>query len=101
MLSKISKNIFLDSGQNVRNLSFIGFRLLHFIIYLHLFYSNCLDFISNENLKEYIPDGMTCLEILVNDWNLLKDALQSKGINIIQILKFQLFIHIFILNFQK
>ena len=84
-LSKISKNIFLDSGQNVRNLSFIGFRLLHFIIYLHLFYSNCLDFISNENLKEYIPDGMTCLEILVNDWNLLKDALQSKGIIIIQI----------------
>ena len=58
---------------------------MNFIIYSHLFYSNCLGYISNENMKKYVCDGMTCIKMLVNDWNLLKDALQSKGIQIIQV----------------
>ena len=84
-ISKIRQNIFLDSKQNVRNLSIVGYRLLNFILYSHLFFSNCLGFITNENLNNYICDGMTCLKMLVEDWNILKDALQSKGIQIIQI----------------
>ena len=67
-ISKMSQDIFIDSNQNARNLSIVGFRLLHFILYSHLFYSNCLGFITNENLSKYICDEMTCLKMLVEDW---------------------------------
>ena len=84
-ISKVSKIIFENAQQPVRKISQIGFRLLNFILYSHLFYSNCLGFISNDNMKKYVCDGMTCIKMLVTNWNLLKDALQSKGIQIIQI----------------
>ena len=84
-VSKITKLVFEDIHQKVRNLSSAGFRLLNFILYSHLFYANCLEFITNEDLSKYVCDGMTCIQMLETNWNLLKDALQSKGIQIIQI----------------
>ena len=84
-ISKVTKIIFENSHQNVRKLSQVGYRLLSFILYSHLFYSNCLGFISNENMKKYICDGMTCIKMILVNWNILKDALQSKSIQIIQI----------------
>ena len=84
-ISKVSKIVFESTQQTVRKLSQAGYRLLSFILYSHLFYSNCLEFISNDNMKNYICEGMTCIKMIVSNWNLLKDALQSKGIQIIQI----------------
>lgn len=84
-ISKVSKIVFENIQQPVRKLSQAGYRLLSFILYSHLFYSNCLQFISNDNMKKYVCEGMTCIKMLVSNWNLLKDALQSKGIQIIQI----------------
>ena len=84
-ISKVTKVIFEDVHQKVRKLSTVGYRLLNFIAYSHLFYANCLGFISNENVAKYICDGMTLIQMLEKDWNLIKDALQSKGIQIIQI----------------
>jgi len=84
-ISKITKIMFESINQKVRKLSLVGYRLLNFILYSHLFYSNCLGFIKNENMNNYLCDGMTCIKMLVTDWNLLKDSLQSKGIQIIQI----------------
>ena len=84
-ISKISKIMFEDINQKVRKMSIVGYRLLNFILYSHLFYSNCLGFIKNEDMNKYISDGMTCIKMLVTDWNFLKDTLQSKGIQIIQI----------------
>ena len=98
-ISKIKPKVFEDAKQNVRKLSIIGYRLLNFVLYSHLFYSNCLGFINNENMNKYICDGMTCLKMLVTDWKLLKDALQSRGIQIIQIFILILFI-ILIHNIQ-
>ena len=40
---------------------------------------------NNDNLNKYVCDGMTCLKMLVENWRLLRNALQSKGIQIIQI----------------
>ena len=84
-INKIPKITFENANHKVRNLSIIGYRLLNFVLYSHLFFSNCLGFIKNENMNNYICDGMTCIKMLVTDWNLLKDALQSKGIQVIQI----------------
>ena len=84
-INKPKKAIFLQFNHSVRKLSIVGYRLLNFILYSHLFYSNCLGFISNDDIKKYICDEMTCIQMIETDWNLLKEALQSKGIQIIQI----------------
>lgn len=79
-INKISKTNFINQYQLVRKLSHIGYRLLNFILYSHLFYANCLHFLSDENMKEYICEEMSCLEMIITDWNYLKNALQSKNI---------------------
>ena len=69
----------------IRKLSQVGYRLLNFILYSHLFFSNCLGIISDEEMKNYVSDEMTCLEMIEVDWDLLKDALISKGVQTIQV----------------
>ena len=85
-LNKIKKYLFLSTPEKIRNLSKIGYRLLSFIIYSHLFFANCLDYISDEELKNnFLVEDMTCLEIIEKNWNLLKEALNEKSINSIEI----------------
>ena len=82
---KVSKITFQSIYQKVRNLSSVGYRLLNFILYSHLFYANCLGFIPNDIVSRYVCDGMTCIQMIEEDWNFLQDALKSKGIQNIQI----------------
>ena len=57
---------------------------MNFILYSHLFYANCLGFIPNDIVSRYVCDGMTCIQMIEEDWNFLQDALKSKGIQNIQ-----------------
>ena len=84
-INKVSKFNFEFFEHKIRNLTQIGYRLLNFISYSHLFFANCLGFIKNEDMEKYLCDGMTCIQMLEKDWNCLNDALKSKGIQIIQI----------------
>ena len=85
-ICKISKMTFESKDCLIRKLSSVGYRLLNFILYSHLFFSNCLGFISKEDLQtKYLCNGMTCIEMIVVNWDLLKDNLQSKYGIIIQI----------------
>jgi len=85
-LNKISKSLFLKKDKNIRKMSQISYRLLNFLIYNHLFYANCLNYISKKELEEIaLHEKMTCLEIMQNDWELLKEALEAKNITFIQI----------------
>ena len=84
-ISKVKRNFFEDTKEKVRNQTQIGYRLLNFILYSHLFYANCLGFIKDEDMNKYVCDDITCIDMLETDWNILKVELQSKGIQIIQI----------------
>ena len=75
-----SKEIFLNNQKIIRKLSQIGYRLLNFILYNHLFYANCLEYISDLDLEEKLISGMNILEIIQNSWNLLEEALKEKNI---------------------
>ena len=84
-INKISKIRFILTNLVIRKLSQVGFRLLNFILYSHLFFANCLGIISDKDMNNYVCDGMTCIEMLEINWDLLKNALISKGVEIIQI----------------
>ena len=84
-INQVTKIRFEQNIHKIRNLSTIGYRLLNFILYSHLFFSNCLGYIDDENMNKYTCEGLSCIEMMEIDWDLLKDALQSKGIKVIQI----------------
>ena len=84
-IMKITKNDFLEKNKTIRKISKITYRLLNFILYNHLFFANCLDYISNEDLESNcLVEGMNCLEIIQSNWNLLEEALKEKNIPSIQ-----------------
>ena len=83
--NSVSRDFFENQNKKVRNLSNIGYRLLNFISYCHLFYGYCLGNISEENLKKNLIENMTIIKIIQTDWNLLKESLQKQNISSIQI----------------
>ena len=83
--NSISKDYFLNKNKRIRNLSCIGYRLLNYISYCHLFFSYCLGCISEENMKKCLVINMNILQIIEGDWNLLKESLEMNNITSVEI----------------
>ena len=81
----IDKEYFEKKDKKIRSLSNIGYRLLNFIVYSHLFFSYCMGKISEEQLNKYLIKNCSILQIIEINWNLLKEALNQKNIDSIQI----------------
>ena len=85
-LNIVSKEFFLRTDKKIRKISEFTFRLLHFINYSHLFFSNILEFVNVYTLKySCLVKDMTCLEIIEKDWDIMKEILQNNEIYSIQI----------------
>ena len=85
-ISKSTKEDFLKRNKSVRQLNELSLRILNFILYSHLFFANCLNYIFDEKLKtNCLIEDMKCIEILEKSWELIKEILQGKGIQSIQI----------------
>ena len=82
---KCSKNFFEKTNKKIRNLSQIGYRLLNYILYCHLFFGYSIGNIPENNLKQYLIDNMNIIEIIETNWRLLKESLYNKRVNSIQI----------------
>ena len=74
----VSRDYFEKKDKKIRQLSNIGYRLLNFISYSHLFYSFCMGNLSKDKLDKCLIKNCSILKILELDWNLLKEALQEK-----------------------
>ena len=83
--NQIPRDFFENQKKTIRNLSKIGYRLLNFISYCHLFFAYCLDFISEENMKKNLIEDMSILKIIQTDWKLLEESLKQKNVGSIQI----------------
>ena len=77
-IKKVSKKIF--SQKSIDNISYISFRLLNFILYGIMFYSNIEDIIKDEELSNNLVESMECFEIIEMDWELLDKELKIKEI---------------------
>ena len=84
-IPKIDKITFIQKNKNIRNRSQVCYRLLNFIFYSHLFFCDCLGYMDKSFKDKILNEKMSLIEILITDWNLLKDALFEKGITVIQI----------------
>ena len=98
-IKKEPKDDFINPNPFNRMKDKLSYKILHFILYSHLFFFNALDIISDEKINEYCVETMNCLEILENDWSFIEKCLKDKGISKIQI--FFNFIHQDLVKFFK
>ena len=83
--NSVDRDYFEKQDKKIRKLSSIGYRLLNFISYSHLFFSYCLENIKNDELNQYLIRTCNILKIIQIDWDFLKEDLQKKNIGSIQI----------------
>ena len=85
----VKYEFFCQQNKNVRNMNDITYRILSFILYSCIYYSEKLGFIKSDDLKLfYFTDGNeknnNILFILKNIWKILIEELVKKEINNIQ-----------------
>ena len=87
-INKISNEFFENDIKFIRSMSQITYRILNFIFYSHLFFANELGYMKNIN--DYLPkvpaqQNITCLDVLMKNWEILEKELKIKGIDNIKI----------------
>lgn len=80
---KVSKKNFERNNKKIRKLNQISYRILSFILYSHLLFSEELGYI--ENCKNYQYDEMSFLDIIDKNWEILENELKKKNIRNIRI----------------
>jgi hypothetical protein len=81
----VSRDYFESQNKKVRELSTIGYRLLNFISYSHLFFAYLLKFIPEEEMEKYLIKNTNIIKILEIDWDKLIESLNKENIGDIQI----------------
>ena len=96
-----SDSDFKSDSKIVRNLSQISFRLLNYILYSHLFFARILSEGKND-FDKYLPNDMSWIDAIYENWNILKNELLKVKINSIEKFTSYLFTSLFpILNLQS
>ena len=72
---------FIERKDSIRTLDELSFRLLNYILYSHLFFSNILGNISDEDMKLYTHGDFTCFRMIEKNWEMIEAILNEKGIN--------------------
>ena len=101
-LKKEAKDYFLERRSKVREMSYITFRILNFILHGFILYSNIQGYISDDYLDNNLIESMSCFEIMEKDWEIIDEELKIKQIPNIQIFMNVIFDKvILVLNRQK
>ena len=94
------KNNFKNDKKIIRNLSQISYRILNYILYIHLFFAKLIT--NNEDFDKFLQKGMNLGETLNECWNILKIELLKLDIDSIDKFMNYLFVYLFpILNSQN
>ena len=84
-IGKISKEIINKTGNNIRNINELSFRIMNYILYSHLLISNILEIINDKNISIFFSEETSCFNILISNWNKIQELLNQISINNIKI----------------
>jgi hypothetical protein len=71
---------FFTESRPVRSMDLITYRLLNLLLYSCFYFSNIVGILPNQNLSQYVCDGITCLKMLDSDFKELESELKKKEI---------------------
>ena len=89
------KNSFKNTMKIVRFLNPISFRILNYILYIHLFFAGIIT--EKKDFDKFLPKDMTWIEIINECWNILKIELLKLNIYSIEQFMNYIFPDIFLL----
>ena len=89
------KNGFKNTMKIVRFLNPISFRILNYILYIHLFFAGIIT--EKKDFDKFLPKDMTWIEIINECWNILKIELLKLNIYSIEQFMNYIFPDIFLL----
>ena len=72
---------FFERKNIVRTLDELSFRILNFILYSHLFFSNILNNFDDQEMNAYTHGEITCFRMIEKNWELMEVILNEKGID--------------------
>lgn len=76
---KISKKHFENINKKIRGLSHISYRILSFILYSHLLFSEELGYIQSKDCQNYLPNDIDKFIDMINkNWEILEIELKDK-----------------------
>ena len=75
----------MKKNKKIRYLSQIGYRLLNYILFSNLLFSNFLRYININDILKLDEKDISCLKIIKQNWNLLKKHLIKEGVDDIEI----------------
>ena len=81
----MTKEVINKTGNNIRNIDELSFRILNFVLCSHLLVSNILDILDNKDITKFFSEETSCFGIILDNWNKIIELLNKKGINNIQI----------------
>ena len=84
-IGKMTKEIINETGNNIRNINELTFRILNFILYSHLLIANILDILDDNDISKFFSEETSCFGIILDNWSKMVDLLNNNGINNIQI----------------
>eukprot|EP00833_Pecoramyces_ruminatium_P010610 jgi/Orpsp1_1/1184642/evm.model.c7180000090364.1 len=96
---KILKKFFVSETKTVRNISNVTYRILSFIFYSCIFYDIKLNYISEEESRNFYYEDkveQSIFSILRDIWTILNNELTKRGVNNIQC-----FLNMIILDLSK
>ena len=84
-IGKMTKEVINKTGNNIRNIDELSFRILNFVLCSHLLVANILDILDNKDITKFFSEETSCFGIILDNWNKIIELLNKKGINNIQI----------------
>ena len=79
---KTDEKSFKNDNKIIRNLSQISFRILNYILYIHLFFARIIT--DKRDFDDYLPKNMSWVNTINECWNILKNELLKLNIDSIE-----------------
>ena len=84
-IKAITRGEYKEPKRYVRGVSQITYRFLSFVQYSILFYAKAVGFLSQDDMKKFISDNSSFIDILQDDWKIMKSLLNDRQVHHIQI----------------
>ena len=83
-VGKMTKENVNKTGNKIRNINELSFRILNFILCSHLLIANILDILDDNDIKNYFSEEISCFGVIIDNWNKIGELLNKNKINNIQ-----------------
>jgi hypothetical protein len=77
----MTKEIINKTGNSIRKIDELSFRILNLILCSNLLVSNILDILNDNDISNYFSEETSCFGVILDNWQKIGDLLNKKDIN--------------------